>query len=92
MQMTYVGAPMIYYGDEIGMWGANDPDCRKPMIWEDIEYEDEIYNPDGSKRKADKVSQNTDLHAHYKKLISIRNNNVALWGVRKEVLILPASF
>ncbi len=32
-QMTYVGAPMIYYGDEIGMVGGNDPDCRRPMIW-----------------------------------------------------------
>jgi len=31
-QMTNVGAPMVYYGDEVGMWGANDPDCRKPMI------------------------------------------------------------
>jgi len=31
-QMTYVGSPMIYYGDEVGMWGANDPDDRKPMI------------------------------------------------------------
>ena len=30
MQMTYVGAPMVYYGDEVGMWGSNDPDCRKP--------------------------------------------------------------
>jgi cyclomaltodextrinase / maltogenic alpha-amylase / neopullulanase len=24
-QMTYVGAPMIYYGTEAGMWGADDP-------------------------------------------------------------------
>ncbi|MCK4569540.1 MAG: glycoside hydrolase family 13 protein, partial [Bacteroidales bacterium] len=40
-QMTYPGAPMVYYGDEAGMWGAGDPDCRKPMLWEDIEYENE---------------------------------------------------
>lgn len=30
-QMTHLGAPMIYYGDECGMWGANDPCCRQPM-------------------------------------------------------------
>ena len=34
--MTYVGAPMIYYGDEVGMWGADDPSCRKPMLWDDL--------------------------------------------------------
>ena len=33
IQMTMPGAPMVYYGDEAGMWGGDDPDCRKPMIW-----------------------------------------------------------
>jgi cyclomaltodextrinase len=33
-QMTYVGIPMVYYGDEIGMVGDNDPLCRAGMIWE----------------------------------------------------------
>ena len=36
IQMTYLGAPMIYYGDEVGMWGAADPTCRKPMLWDDL--------------------------------------------------------
>lgn len=36
MQMTYPGAPMIYYGDEVGMWGSDDPNNRKPMLWDDI--------------------------------------------------------
>jgi glycosidase len=34
-QMTYVGAPMVYYGDEIGMEGGKDPDCRRTMVWDE---------------------------------------------------------
>ncbi len=33
-QMTYVGAPTIYYGDEIAMEGQRDPDCRRPFVWD----------------------------------------------------------
>ena len=29
LQMTLPGAPCVYYGDEIGMEGGNDPDCRR---------------------------------------------------------------
>ncbi|MFN8671182.1 MAG: glycoside hydrolase family 13 protein [Candidatus Sericytochromatia bacterium] len=32
-QMTFIGAPMIYYGDEIGMTGGKDPDCRRTFNW-----------------------------------------------------------
>ncbi len=31
--MTYVGAPALYYGDEIAMTGGGDPDCRRPFHW-----------------------------------------------------------
>lgn len=41
IQMTCLGAPVVYYGDELGMWGADDPNNRKPMLWDDIEYEKE---------------------------------------------------
>jgi cyclomaltodextrinase len=77
-QMTYLGAPMIYYGDEVGMWGANDPDCRKPMVWDDIDYEPETTRPDGSLRTPDSVTVNADLLAFYKKLINIRTQHPAL--------------
>lgn len=33
-QFTYLGAPSIYYGEEIGMEGDKDPDNRRFMIWE----------------------------------------------------------
>jgi neopullulanase len=32
-QMTYPGAPSIYYGSEIGMLGGKDPDCRRTFPW-----------------------------------------------------------
>ncbi|HKJ26449.1 MAG TPA: glycoside hydrolase family 13 protein [Anaerolineales bacterium] len=32
---TFIGIPSIYYGDEIGLTGANDPDCRKTMPWQE---------------------------------------------------------
>jgi len=32
-QMTFVGTPHIWYGDEIGMRGGHDPDCRRPFNW-----------------------------------------------------------
>jgi cyclomaltodextrinase len=43
-QMTYVGIPMIYYGDEIGLIGDNDPLCRTGMIWEPARQNRRILN------------------------------------------------
>ncbi|MCB9100320.1 MAG: alpha-glucosidase C-terminal domain-containing protein [Anaerolineales bacterium] len=77
--MTYVGAPMIYYGDEVGMWGANDPCCRKPMVWADLDYEPERFLPDGTTRAtADPVAVNLDLLNTYQRLIAIRHQYPAL--------------
>jgi glycosidase len=32
--MTLPGAPSIYYGDEIGLAGGNDPACRGAFPWD----------------------------------------------------------
>ncbi|MBI2571359.1 MAG: alpha amylase N-terminal ig-like domain-containing protein [Candidatus Schekmanbacteria bacterium] len=33
LQMSYVGAPSLFYGDEVGLSGADDPSCRQPFNW-----------------------------------------------------------
>ena len=38
MQMTWVGAPTVYYGDEAGVCGFTDPDNRRTYPWG---YEDQ---------------------------------------------------
>jgi glycosidase len=66
-QATFLGAPMIWYGDEAGMFGADDPTDRKPMLWKDLEPFD---NPQ------DAVMD--DVWEHYRRVIAIRNTYPAL--------------
>jgi glycosidase len=40
--MTYPGAPCIYYGDEIGMSGRKDPDCRRAFPWDESRWNTEL--------------------------------------------------
>ncbi len=77
-QFTYVGSPMVYYGSEAGMWGADDPDDRKPMVWPDLEYDDEVNHPYGLDRPRDEVSFNNDLHEWYTKLGELRSSHDVL--------------
>lgn len=41
-QLSFIGTPCIYYGDEIGMTGGQDPGCRKCMVWEDAKQDKEL--------------------------------------------------
>ena len=38
-QFTLPGVPFVYYGEEIGMDGGHDPDCRRPMIWDERRWD-----------------------------------------------------
>ena len=39
---TFPGAPCIYYGDEIGMDGSHDPDCRKSFPWDESKWDHDL--------------------------------------------------
>lgn len=41
-QMAYPGAPSIFYGDEIGLVGALDPDSRRGMPWNTTEWDHDL--------------------------------------------------
>ncbi len=63
LQFTYPGAPMIYYGAEVGLSGASDPDTRRTMLWEE--------RPNGNQ-------PDLRLYDYYSKLAEIRENNEVL--------------
>ena len=41
---TFCGSPAIYYGDEIGLEGKHDPDCRRCMIWDEKKQNKDLLN------------------------------------------------
>ena len=43
IQMALPGAPAVYYGDEIGLEGGKDPECRKAFPWDALEQKDELH-------------------------------------------------
>lgn len=78
-KMTFIGAPLLYYGTEAGMWGTDDPDNRKPMLWEDIAYENEKTHPlKGKSRPNDENKFDAELFDYYRSLIAVRKANPAL--------------
>ncbi|MBN1897201.1 MAG: alpha amylase N-terminal ig-like domain-containing protein [Spirochaetes bacterium] len=66
-QFTFLGSPMIYYGTEVGMWGSDDPNNRKPMWWKEMMPYD---NPQ------DVI--NDEIYEHTRKLARMRNEHSAL--------------
>ena len=40
---AYPGAPAIYYGDEVGLEGGKDPDCRRAFPWDPAEWKADLH-------------------------------------------------
>ena len=93
-QMAYTGAPMVYYGAEVGMWGADDPTNRKPMVWEDLKYQGETqcttaFEDAGSHTGGEEfcrrnfakkfsVAPNLEIFDFFQRLIAVRKSHRAL--------------
>lgn len=44
LQFFFPGIPAIYYGDEIGMQGGKDPDCRAGFMWDETQWNNDLRN------------------------------------------------
>lgn len=85
---TTRGAPHIWNGDEMGMWGADDPFNRKPLMWKELEFQPETRNnikPGPSPH--DPVSFDQASFDYYKKLVSLRNKYPVLRSGSMEFLL-----
>lgn len=68
LQFALPGAPIIYYGDEVGL--SQSGDHTKVEEWKDRYYREMM--------PWDESRQNTDLKAHYEELIQARKEQPAL--------------
>ena len=75
VQMTMPGTPDIYYGDEVGLTGSDDPDDRRPFPWTLDAYGAYVNTGDTTYYDA---AGNHATFDWYKKLTGIRAANPAL--------------
>jgi glycosidase len=68
LQMTAIGIPTIYYGEEVARPGGDWPDNRSDMPWGDREILPGAGEP-----------RDDGLRSDYKRLIAIRRAHPALW-------------
>ncbi len=85
---TGVGAPQIWNGEEMGMWGADDPYGRKPLWWKDMKFDaDTRQGSQSGSHEKDPVGFDTDHFQWYRKMIYLRNAQSVLVNGKLEYLI-----
>ncbi len=99
LQFALPGSPQIWNGDEAGMWGADDPDNRKPLVWEDLEHDNErwglaersnVMHGVTSSQSAESwaVTPDAALLGFYRRLIMLRRENADLFSDGKREWLL----
>lgn len=75
--MTYIGIPCLYYGTELAMEGAYDPDCRRCFDWDEQRWDKDFYE---KMRKLIQLRQEEVLQDGH---IQILNQNRLLKLIRR---------
>ena len=72
-QFTLPGSPSIWNGDEMGMWGSDDPDNRKPLWWPGMQFDPETRtNLQPGPKSYDSVGFDSSHFDYIKNLIRLR--------------------
>ncbi len=88
-QFTFVGAPHIWNGDEMGMTGADDPDNRKPLLWPDLAFDAETPSSLSAFSYEEIPAFDDKLYSFYRSLIQLRKSDVAFSQGTYEFLVFP---
>jgi cyclomaltodextrinase / maltogenic alpha-amylase / neopullulanase len=78
--MTFPGAPIVYYGDEVGITGDDDPDNRRAMLWD---YE---------KQNKDLISFYKDIISIRKKYNALRRGSFRFLETSKDILAFQREY
>ena len=77
-QFTLPGAPHIWAGDEMGMWGSYVPHNMKPLMWPEYSFEAPIQTPASTPTSSHAVAFNQALFTYYQFLVKLRRANPVL--------------
>lgn len=70
------GAPMLYYGDEVGMTGENDPGCRAGMVWDPQAWDQQL------------LAGVRELAAHRASTAALRRGNQDVYALGTDTVLV----
>lgn len=78
IQFTLPGAPTIYYGDEVGMTGNDDPDDRRTFPWSTLNGNNDLAGQLAAVNKNHGTAPDLGMLFHYSMLTRLRKSIPAL--------------